>query len=216
MSRVPVLVSLCQNEGNIATAALYHTSGSGPMLHGKCSSKKWELLTGDWLQWAPLLFLGREREFITDADREAVTDLANFYFGADTDMAQLERTHDNLRIMGCIYGMAFFYLGADMDSKLLAGAGLEVYNMMLCHPPEVSLMYIQRLTPLQILYEVELFNFNIDTLINIGYGDREIKGQLSIVVNKLSPFEIRPQSFTVSMSNLKTPILGFHVAVLRQ
>merc|ERR1719322_621387 len=42
--------------------------------------------------------------------------------------------------------MSYFYSGADRDCKLLVRAGVPVYNFVLSHPPDFSLMDIFRLT----------------------------------------------------------------------
>jgi len=150
VTKVPVLFGLCQEEGYILTAPYYQ------------SQRRWDLVTRDWSQWAPLLFLGRERDLATDTDRELMAAVASFYFGEGADMAQLPRTEANLRKLGRIYSMAYFYRGADRDSKLLAGAGLEVYNMVLCHPPAFSLMEMFRLSLPQLIYLFSARSFGLN------------------------------------------------------
>ena len=139
-NKVPVMVGLCQDEGYIMTAPYYK------------DRKRWELLTRQWDMWAPLLFLGRERELITDKDRDAVREIARFYFGENNDMAELPRTEENLRLLGRIYSMAYFFSGADQDTKLLKKAGAEVYNFVLSQPPNFTLMDLFRLSFPQMIY----------------------------------------------------------------
>ena len=79
--------------------------------------KRWRILTNSWQEWAPLLFFGRERELIRTEDQKAAQDIAEFYFGADTDMTTLPRTEENLRLLGRIYSMAYFYSAADHDAR---------------------------------------------------------------------------------------------------
>ena len=145
--KVPVMVGLCQDEGLIMLAPYYK------------EKKRWELLTQQWDMWAPLLFLGRERELITDTDRDAVKQIARFYFGENTDMAELPRTEENLRLVGRIYSMAYFYSGAEHDTKLLKKAGVEVYNFVLTEPPNFTLMDLFRLSFLQIIYSFSARSF---------------------------------------------------------
>ena len=139
-NKVPVMVGLCQDEGYIMTAPYYK------------DRKRWELLTRQWDMWAPLLFLGRERELINDSDRDAVGDIARFYFGENNNMAELPRTEENLRLLGRIYSMAYFFSGADHDTKLLKKAGAEVYNFVLSQPPNFTLMDLFRLSFPQMIY----------------------------------------------------------------
>ena len=150
VTKVPVMFGLCQEEGYILTAPYYQ------------SQRRWDLVTRDWSQWAPLLFLGRERDLATDTDRELMAAVASFYFGEGADMAQLPRTEANLRQLGRIYSMAYFFRGADRDSKLLAGAGLEVYNMVLCHAPAFSLMEMFRLSLPQLIYLFSARSFGLN------------------------------------------------------
>ena len=145
--KVPVMVGLCQDEGLIMLAPYYQ------------ENKRWELLTKQWDMWAPLLFLGRERELITDTDREAVKQIARFYFGEDTNMAELPRTEENLRLVGRIYSMAYFFSGAEYDTKLLKKAGVEIYNFVLSEPPNFSLMDLFRLSFSQIIYSFSARSF---------------------------------------------------------
>ena len=115
-------------------------------------AKRWELLTRDWEEWAPLIFFNRERELIQDSDREAAASIAQFYFGEDVNMETLERTEENLAKLGRIYSMSYFYSGADTDIRLLAEAGYQVYPVILSHPPNFSLMDIFRLSLPQLVW----------------------------------------------------------------
>ena len=148
--KVPVMVGLCQDEGYILTAPYYK------------ERRRWELLTQQWAQWAPLLFLGRERELITDMDRDAAGDIARFYFGEETDLTELPRTEENLKLLGRIYSMAYFYSGADQDTKQLKQAGAEVYNFVLSHPPNFTLMDLFRFSFSQMIYSfsARAFGYN--------------------------------------------------------
>ena len=134
LNKVPVVIALCKDEGHIMTAPYYQ------------SNKRWDTLCADWDQWASLLFLGRERELISDSDKQVAQDIGHFYFGQDQDIATLTRSEENLKKLGRIYSMAYFYSGADHDSRLLAKAGFPIFNFILSHPPDFSLMDIFRLT----------------------------------------------------------------------
>ena len=140
MNSVPVIVGLCQDEGNIMTAP-YHKE-----------HRRWELVTRDWDQWAPLIFFNRERELITESDQAAAASIAQFYFGDNVDMSSLARTPGNLVKLGRIYSMAYFYSGADHDVRLLSSAGVPVYPLILSHPPNFSLMDIFRLSLGQLVW----------------------------------------------------------------
>lgn len=132
--KVPVMLGSCQDEGLILSAPFYKTL------------KSWELLRSDWEEWAPLIFLGRERELITDADREIAKKIGEFYFGDGVDISKLEGDEETLAKLTQIYSMAYFLSDFDHDSKLLARAGFDVFTFILSHPPEFTLMDLFRLS----------------------------------------------------------------------
>ena len=105
LNKVPVIFGLCKDEGQFMAAPFYQ------------EMKRWRLLTNNWQEWAPLLFFGKERELIRTEDQKAAQDIAEFYFGADTDMTTLPRTEEHLQLLGRIYSMAYFYSTADHDAR---------------------------------------------------------------------------------------------------
>ena len=84
--QIPVLMGLCKDDGMIVSAPYF----KGP--------ERWKLLREDWRLWAPIIFLGRERENIRDVDREAADDIAQFYFG-QTDLNNIEQTPATLNTL---------------------------------------------------------------------------------------------------------------------
>jgi len=138
VDRIPVIFGSCQDEGLILSAPFHK------------SAKYWELLRSDWEGWAPLIFLGRERDLVTDADREIAKEIAEFFFGAGVDISKLDGDDETLEKLTKIFSMSYFQSGFDKDSKLLAKAGLDVFTFILSHPPEFSLMDLFRLSFLQL------------------------------------------------------------------
>merc|ERR550519_190111 len=95
-----------------------------------------ELLVRDWDTWAPLLFLGRERELVGREEVQLVREVREHYWpegdlGKDTqqDMARLTD----------IYGMTYFFSPMDSDSKFLASSGFTVFTLLLTQPAAFSL-----------------------------------------------------------------------------
>jgi len=149
-SKVPVIMGSCKDEGLILTAPFYK------------SSKRWNLLRQNWPEWAPLLFLSRERELLTDADKEIAKEIGEFYFGKDVDISELKAGEDVLAKLTEIYSMSYFHAGFDQDSKMLAKSGAEVYTLILTHPPAFTLMDIFRLSlpKLTLMFTCRSFGFN--------------------------------------------------------
>ena len=148
--KVPVIIGSCKDEGLILTAPFYK------------NKKWWSLLRKDWEEWAPLLFLNRERELITDADREIAKDIGEFYFGKGVDISTLEGNEENIAKLTQMYSMAYFHSGFDEDSKLLAKSGAEVFTFILTHPPAFTLMDIFRLSlpKLSLMFTCRSIGFN--------------------------------------------------------
>ena len=76
--QIPIIIGSCKDEGLIFTAPFYKTS------------KRWKLLRKKWTQFAPLLFLNREQDLLTEADRKLATEIGDFYFGPGVDIQMLK------------------------------------------------------------------------------------------------------------------------------
>ena len=68
-AQIPVLQGLCKDDGMILTAPFYR------------SPERWNVLRQNWEDWAPLIYLGRERDRTTDRDRALAREIARFFFG---------------------------------------------------------------------------------------------------------------------------------------
>ena len=64
-----MLQGLCKDDGMILTAPFYR------------SPERWNVLRQNWEDWAPLIYLGRERDRTTDRDRALAREIARFFFG---------------------------------------------------------------------------------------------------------------------------------------
>ena len=148
--KVPVVMGLCKDEGLILSAPFYR------------NRKRWNSLVRNWEQWAPLIFLFRERELQTQQDADIAKEIGRFYFGPDTDVSSLEADDANLKKLTEMYSMSCFYSGFDEDSKLLARSSSEVYSFILTHPPDFSLMDIFRLSlpNLSLMFTCRSLGFN--------------------------------------------------------
>ena len=148
--QIPIILGSCKDEGLIFTAPFYKTSN------------RWNLLRKKWTEFAPLLFLNRERDLLTDADREITSEIRDFYFGSDVDISNVEGNDEALGKLTEMYTMAWFLHSFDQDSKLLAKCGAEVYTFILSHPPDFSLMDIFRLSlpSLAFMFSCRSFGFN--------------------------------------------------------
>merc|ERR1711892_271605 len=149
-SKIPVIIGSCKDEGLILTAPFYN------------SSKRWNLLRQNWTEWAPLIFLNRERELLTDADKEIAKEIGEFYFGRDVDISSLAGEVKTWAKLTEIYSMAYFHSGFDQDSKVLAKSGAEVYTFILTHSPAFTLMDIFRLSlpKLSLMFTCRSIGFN--------------------------------------------------------
>ena len=67
--KMPVMQGLCRDDGMILTAPFFR------------SPDRWDALRQDWESLAPLIYLGRERDLVTDRDRALAKEIATFYFG---------------------------------------------------------------------------------------------------------------------------------------
>merc|ERR1719342_63033 len=59
--------------------------------------------------------------------------------------------------------MAYFYSTADHDARLMSSSGLDVYNFLLTHPPNFSLVDLFRLTLPQLLWSFCAKSMGYDT-----------------------------------------------------
>ena len=69
LEKMPVMQGLCRDDGMILTAPFFR------------SPDRWDALRQDWESLAPLIYLGRERDLVTDRDRALAKEIATFYFG---------------------------------------------------------------------------------------------------------------------------------------
>ena len=139
-AKVPVLYGLCAEDGLILSAHFYRTE------------ERWNLLRSDWQSWAPLVLFGRERDLTRETDREAVRDIAQFYYGDQTDISSLASDEDTLSKLTRMYSMSYFHSATDHDARVLAQAGHQVHVMILNHPPAFSLVELFRLNMAQLVW----------------------------------------------------------------
>ena len=90
-SKVPLIMGTCRDEGLIMSAPFHQDS---------C---RWNLLKRQWNIWAPLLFLNRERDLVTEKDIDCGKDIKDFYFGEDTQSSELKYSPENLTKLQQIY-----------------------------------------------------------------------------------------------------------------
>jgi len=102
-------------------------------------SKKLDLLTRDWDTWAPLLFLGRDRDMVGEVEQKLVREIKELYW-PEGDMGK--DVQQDLTKISEIYGMTYFFHPFDTNSKLLASSGLTVFTLMLTQPAAMSLCTI--------------------------------------------------------------------------
>ena len=132
-SKVPLIMGTCRDEGLIMSAPFHQDS---------C---RWNLLKRQWNTWAPLLFLNRERDLVTEKDIDCGKDIKDFYFGEDTQISELKYSPENLTKLQQIYTSSWFHEPWNQDGNLLVSQGHTVYSFVLTHPPEFSLMDIFRM-----------------------------------------------------------------------
>ena len=68
---IPVLHGLCKDDGMILSAQFFR------------SQNRWNLLRQNWTDWASLIFLGRDRDLISENDRAVAREIGKFYFGEE-------------------------------------------------------------------------------------------------------------------------------------
>ena len=122
----PVVFGLCKDEGLFLTSPFHK------------EKERISILNDNWQEWAPLLFLYKERDLCTETDLDSANKIWQHYFeepGKSLDQK-------SLHILKEIYTMSFFVYPVIEDATLMMKNNWNVWIMRLSVPLEFSLMHL--------------------------------------------------------------------------
>jgi len=189
VSRVPVLMGSTKDEGLILSAPFHR------------DNKRMELLTREWEVWAPLLFLGRDRDLVGGEEKQLVREIKEQYWPQD-DMGK--NHEEDLAKIKDIFSMTYFKSPLALDSSCLAKAGFPVYKLETVEPTAFSLSQIFSLKATYVF--VEFFKYNAGWADwpkpqGLGHGD-----DLGYIF-PMAPYGFPPSVITTGQQRVRNNLL---------
>ena len=122
----PVLYGLCKDEGLFLTSSFHK------------EKRRVDVLAEQWQEWAPLLFLHKERDLCTETDLDSANKIWQHYF----EQRGISLDKNSLPVLKEIFSMAFFVYPLVEDATVMSSNNWDVWIMRLSVPTEFSLMHV--------------------------------------------------------------------------